>query len=228
MSGEGEALFLIAGLSGSAVFWDEIVSGRRRVFLSRKAGAGLFGAAESLSDGTAASYPVPARRPEPPPVLRQATALMLVGAGLTIVSAVVFFATTDRYAGALVEATGAGRARVDAAVDEAEAQEIFRTVLGVGLWVWMAVKNGQGRKWARVVATVFGVINVAGFALGGALVSGLDSGEVAEYLLPQLIVGVVSVALGIVILVLLHRPAASQYYEAATRYEAALTLRGYR
>jgi hypothetical protein len=43
-----------------AVFWDEIVSGRRRVFVSRLAGLGLFGAAESLSDGMAASYPVPA------------------------------------------------------------------------------------------------------------------------------------------------------------------------
>jgi hypothetical protein len=42
-----------------AVFWDEIVNGRRRVFLSRKDAASGFGAAEALSDGTSASYAVP-------------------------------------------------------------------------------------------------------------------------------------------------------------------------
>ena len=42
-----------------AVFWDEIVNGRRRVFLSRKDGVSGFGAAEALSDTTATSYPVP-------------------------------------------------------------------------------------------------------------------------------------------------------------------------
>jgi hypothetical protein len=42
-----------------AVFWDEIVNGRRRVFLSRKTSAAGFGAAEALSDTTSTSYPVP-------------------------------------------------------------------------------------------------------------------------------------------------------------------------
>jgi hypothetical protein len=41
-----------------AVFWDEIVAGRRRVFLSRRDPNGGFGPAESLSDTISASYPV--------------------------------------------------------------------------------------------------------------------------------------------------------------------------
>ena len=176
----------------------------------------------------AAAYPLPSRRPDPPPVMRTASALMLVGAGLTILSAFVFFASTDQYAEALVEATGASPARVQQAVSQEEGQEVFRTLFGVALWVWMAVKNSQGRKWARVVATVFGVINAGSLLLGGALVGGLDSGDLVEYLLPQLVIGVTSVVLGIVILVQLYRPAASQYYEEAARFEAALTLRGYR
>jgi hypothetical protein len=101
-------------------------------------------------------------------------------------------------------------------------------MLGVGLWVWMAVKNGHGRKWARVVATVFGVINVLGFVLGGALLSGLDSSDMVEYLLPQLIVGGTLVLLGVVILVQLHGTAASRFYDESTRYQAAMTLRGFR
>jgi hypothetical protein len=90
----------------------------------------------------------------------------------------------------------------------------------------MAVKNGEGRRRARVVATVFGVINVTGFVLGGALASGLDSQDLYDDLLPQLLVSAASVVLGIV--VLLYREASSRYYDASTRYEAAMTLRGYR
>jgi hypothetical protein len=51
---------LVVGPSGEiAVFWDEIVNGRRRVFLSRKTSASSFGPAEALSDTTSTSYPVP-------------------------------------------------------------------------------------------------------------------------------------------------------------------------
>jgi hypothetical protein len=177
----------------------------------------------------ASSYPVPQQPPVPPPAIRTASALMFVGAGLTVLSAVVFFATTERYAEALAEASDfRSRISIDREVDQATGQELVRTMLGVGLWIWMAVKNGQGRKWARVVATVFGVINVVGFALGGALLSGIDSSEMLEYMLPQLILGGITVLLGVVILVHLHGAAASRFYEESTRYQAAMTLRGYR
>lgn len=161
--------------------------------------------------------------------MRTAVALMYVGAGLTILSAVVFFATTDQYAEALAEASGVGStSRIDRAVSEARARELFQTALGVCLWIWMAVKNDQGRKWARVVATVFGVINVAGFALGGAVMGGIASQDLVDYLLPQFVVGAASVVLGIVILVKLYGSASSRYYDESSRYEAAMTLRGYR
>ena len=78
------------------------------------------------------------------------------------------------------------------------------------------------------MATVFGVINVTGFVLGGALASGLDSEDLYDYLLPQLVVGTASVVVGIVVLVLLYREDSSRYYDESTRYEAAMTLRGYR
>lgn len=160
--------------------------------------------------------------------MQTATALMWVGAGLTIVSAIVFFATTDQYADALAEASGVRNPTlIDREVNRAEGQTVFRTVLGVCLWIWMAVKNGQGRKWARVVATVFGVINAVGLVLGGAFVSGLDSGDLLDYLLPQFVVSGVSVALEVFILVQLYRPASSHYYDESTRYKAAMTLRGY-
>jgi hypothetical protein len=149
----------------------------------------------------------------------------------TVLSAVIFFATTDQYADALAHASSSpvrSQARIDRIVSEAEVRQIFQTALGVCLWIWMAVKNGEGRRWARVVATVFGVINVTGFVLGGALAAGLDSQDLYDYLLPQLVVGTASVVLGIVVLVLLYREPSSRYYDDTTRYEAAMTLRGYR
>jgi hypothetical protein len=161
--------------------------------------------------------------------MRTAIALMCVGAALMILSAIVFFATIDRYANAVTEVNGAAnQAWIDRAVSHAERQEIFRTLIAVCLWIWMAVKNGQGRKWARVVATVFGVINVVGFAFGGALVEGSGSDALSDYVLPYVVMAAISVVLGIVILVQLYRPDSSRYYNESKRYTAAMTLRGYR
>jgi hypothetical protein len=155
--------------------------------------------------------------------------LMWAGAALAVVSTVVFFTTIDLYTEALAQATGRtpDHLVVERAVSRQQGQEMFRTIVAVCLWIWMAVKNLQGRKWARVTATVFGVIHVGGFLLGGALLGGIGADEVVEHLIPQLVVGGASVILAIVILVMLFRPDANQFYEESTRYKAALTLRGY-
>lgn len=161
--------------------------------------------------------------------MRRATALMYVGAGLTVVSAVLTFATSGQLAEALADATGVrSEAMIDRSVADAQAQALFRAVTGVCLWVWMAVKNGEGRRWARVVATVFGIINVFGFALGFVVMDGLDMGDLVDHLLPQLVLGTASVVLGMVVLFQLHHPESAYYYDEAERYQAAMTLRGYR
>ena len=50
---------IVVGPGGeAAIFWDEVVSGHRRVFLSRKDWEGQFGMAEQVSDATEASYPM--------------------------------------------------------------------------------------------------------------------------------------------------------------------------
>lgn len=172
--------------------------------------------------------PGPEDRPEPPAMMRRATALMCVGAGLTVLSTIVAFAMADQLADALTEATAAPEAVVDRAVADQQVQNVIQMVVGVALWAWMAIKNGEGRRWARVVATIFGIINVFGFLLGFALVEGLDLGDSLEYLMPQVLLGTVSVVLGVVILFQLHHPESAHYYDEAERYHAAMTLRGYR
>jgi hypothetical protein len=158
---------------------------------------------------------------------------MYVGAGLTILSTVIFFATRGQLADSLAEAhPTATMVTVDRAVDRLQAREIMRTVLGVGLWIWMAVKNGDGRRWARVLATAFGVVNLIGFALVLALVASNGGGDgggsnLVDYTLPYLVLAGVGGVLAVVTLVQLYRADSSLYYDEAARWDAALTLRGY-
>ncbi|MDQ3415985.1 MAG: hypothetical protein M3474_02570 [Actinomycetota bacterium] len=69
----------------------------------------------------------------------------------------------------------------------------------------MAWKNGQGRSWARIVATVLAGINVLFTAFG------LASGNVAPV---ASILSVVKLILAIVIVVLLWRKESSAFYAA--------------
>ena len=158
---------------------------------------------------------------------------MYVGAGLTILSTVIFFATRGQLADSLAEAhPTATMVTVDRAVDRLQAREIMRTVLGVGLWIWMAVKNGDGRRWARVLATAFGVVNLIGFALVLALVASNGGGDgggsnLVDYTLPYLVLAGVGGVLAVVTLVQLYRADSSLYYDETARWDAALTLRGH-
>jgi hypothetical protein len=158
---------------------------------------------------------------------------MYVGAGLTILSTVIFFATKGQLADSLADGNPtATRVTVDRAVDRLQAREIVRVVLGVGLWIWMAVKNGDGRRWARVVATAFGMVNLIAFAFALALVAsngGDDGGgnNLVDYTLPYLILAGVGGVLAVVTLVQLYRADSSLYYDETARWDAALTLRGH-
>ena len=69
----------------------------------------------------------------------------------------------------------------------------------------MAVTNGQGKSWARVVATVLGGLNVLGTLLTLA--------PAARRPL-TLVTSLLSLALAAVILWLLYRPESTRYYEA--------------
>jgi hypothetical protein len=72
----------------------------------------------------------------------------------------------------------------------------------------MAVKNGQGRSWARVVATVLGALNIL-FTLFGLV------GETATSL--TVVMSLISLALAGVILFLLFRPESSRFYDFRSR-----------
>ena len=74
--------------------------------------------------------PIPS---EPPPSIQRAVVLMYVGAGLEVLGLIFNLITRQG-------STAAG---------------IPGTLIGIGLWIWMARANQAGKDWARITSTVF-------------------------------------------------------------------------
>lgn len=165
----------------------------------------------------AAPYGFPGGLPVAPPrpgPLGTAVVLMWIGAGLALVNALSTFLFIDdirtqvedqrRDSGAqLTDST------IDAAVSIGIAVGVVSGLITIGLWIWMAVKNGQGRSWARVTATVFGGLGILFSGLGlvgsgiGAESTPLSVGSSALNLL-----------LAIATLIMLWNSQNAEYYRA--------------
>lgn len=77
-------------------------------------------------------------------------------------------------------------------------------VIGVGLWIWMAVLNRRGRNWARITGTVF-------FGLSTIeLISGFAQHTDAIAMGVTILVWLI----GLTAVVLLWQPASSAYFRA--------------
>lgn len=166
------------------------------------------------------SMPGPGAPPPAAPVSRPASIdmavkLMYVGAVLSLLGMVFTVMMRDTIRAAVEKASNNSSApmtasQVDAAVSLAVGVSVVVGLIGVGLWLWMASANGKGRKWARIVATVF-----FGLSVLSTLSSLLQHPPVLS-----LVVGLINLLLGAYIIFLLYRPESTQYYEAqsAPRY----------
>jgi hypothetical protein len=148
-----------------------------------------------------------------PGSIRLAVRLMWAGAVVSLLSLVVGLATLgstkDDIRDELVkDDPNVSQSTIDAAYAVGIVLVVVVGALGVLAWLWMAWKNGQGRPWARIVATVFGGLNVLFTLL--AL-----TGQNAEP--ASLVFSLVSLALAVVILVLLWRKESSDFYAARSR-----------
>lgn len=147
----------------------------------------------------------------PPRPLRIGVSLMWVGAALSILSAVVAYFMVDTV-NALVarelSAQGMPELATPEFLDLMEGAIVVGLVAGgvisAGLWAWMAVKNGQGRAWARVVGTVLAGLYVLNF-LSGLAQAGASGTAV---------LGALQVGMAVTIVVLMWQPASSGYYTA--------------
>jgi hypothetical protein len=144
-----------------------------------------------------------------PASIAMAVKLMYVGAALSLLGVLSTVFQLDSIRDAVEKAsadasTPMTSSEMDAAVAVAVAFAVVVGLIGVALWLWMAAVNGRGRKWARIVATVF-----YGLFVLSALASLLQSPPALS-----LILSLVSLVLGAYILVLLYRKESTQYYEA--------------
>jgi hypothetical protein len=79
-------------------------------------------------------------------------------------------------------------------------------VITIGLWLWMAWANGQGRSWARIVSAVFFGINTLDLVISFVLVHAVAT----------MIVGVVIWLVGLAAIVLLFSKESGPYYRQQT------------
>jgi hypothetical protein len=146
---------------------------------------------------------------ERPASIVTAVRLMWAGAVITVIGALSVFVQTDALRDNIRERDSSMTSSdVDAAVAGVIGFTIVVGAIIVGLWLWMAHQNGQGRSWARTVATVLGVLNVLFVVVG--LAAGNQTGLGVAF-------NLVNIVLAVVILVLLYRPDASDYYTARSR-----------
>jgi len=99
--------------------------------------------------------PIEAPRPPAPPSVVNAVKLMYIGAAVSTVSLIVAFIDISGTKAAIK------RARPDLTATQVNQLNTFIITLaivsgliGIALWLWMARANGQGKNWARIVATV--------------------------------------------------------------------------
>jgi len=156
---------------------------------------------------------------ERPASLTYAVYGMYVGAALSLLSPLLSLTHLDAVRTSMRQHLDAqpGAAGVDAGA-MAHLTVVFvvtaafvGAAVNIGLWIWMAIANGRGIAWARVVATVFGGLGIL------SATTGLVGSAFASTSVPgTLAVSVIDVLLAVVLLVLLWLPSSSRYYQAVT------------
>ena len=94
--------------------------------------------------------------PTPPPPVQNAVRLMWVGAAISAISLIVTLATVSSLRTAIHNADPTLSAtKLHSAETAAVVLAVAFGLIGIGLWVWMALANKAGKNWARITATVF-------------------------------------------------------------------------
>lgn len=164
---------------------------------------GGYGSAPQMPGGGMGA-PVDAAKPKS---IDLAQKLMYAGAGLAVVNAIVTLLTADSIKDKVRDKLGstASQAELDSAFSSFNTQAIISAVIGVVLWLLMAKFNGDGKKWARIVATVLFVISTL------SLLFNLMAGVATA---PILLILVLTWLVGLGAIILLYKPESTQYYNA--------------
>ncbi|WP_131103773.1 hypothetical protein [Ornithinimicrobium sufpigmenti] len=146
--------------------------------------------------------------------------LMYGGAALTLISGLLgLFTDQDVLRETLrdqLEAAGqaADEASLDAALQLGTITGIIFAVVGTVLWALLGWLNGKGIGWARIGATILGVLGVV-VTLLGLLAPALVPGATTEAL--PLVLSVLTGLIALAVVVLLWRPESNAFFSARAR-----------
>jgi hypothetical protein len=112
---------------------------------------------------------------------------------------------------ALADGQVINESALDAAVGLGLVFALVSGLINAGLWAWMAVMNGKGRSWARIVATVLAALGIV-FGLIGLLGAGL--GGATAVTAPDVVRQIITLGLAIGITALLWNRKNATYYLA--------------
>lgn len=115
-------------------------------------------------------YPAP-EPPEPPATIRQAVAVMWLGAALSLLGGVLGFFMQDQIREEVdrqIERQGAGGSGLDpdTFVTIGLVAGAIGAVLGATLWIVHAVATRKGQQWARITGTVLFAVGALFFLIG--------------------------------------------------------------
>ena len=144
---------------------------------------------EARADGTLPSYPTQAGHPQMvsavprPPAIATAVKLMYAGAVLSLIGLIVTLLSLSSLKVELRHEIAKSNPDfttqdLDSLYQVTVGVAVFFGLVGTALWLWMAWKNGQGRGWARVVATVLGGLNLLSSILTIAAGASLTISEI--------------------------------------------------
>ena len=109
--------------------------------------------------------PIEKPRPPAPPSVLNAVKLMYAGAAVSTVSLVISLANISSTKAAIRKARPSlTPTQVNQLNTFIITLAIVSGLIGIGLWLWMAKMNGQGKNWARVLSTAPSTSNSVGTA----------------------------------------------------------------
>jgi hypothetical protein len=144
-------------------------------------------------------------RREPPPGVLNAVKLMYAGAALSGIAAIIGLTAVGSVRTTLRNQTNPAlsTSQINVAVNVFIVGVVVVGLIGIGLWLWMAVKSKAGRNWARITSTVFFGINTL-LLLGSITRPGAAASR---------IVNILGWLVGLVAIILLWQRPSTDYFK---------------
>jgi hypothetical protein len=167
---------------------------------------------EPYPNASAAPYGPGYGVPVPPRPAQVSTAVRLMYAGgvaqfvLSMLSLVVLSSIKSTIES---QSPALDPSQINTLMNVVEGEAVVLAFVYGGLWTWMAVKCNAGRHWARVLSTVF-------FGLGAlSVLISLASSTVSRAPKWDVALGIIPVAIGLFVIILLWRRESSAFFKPA-------------